>query len=62
MPIALVDNMTFMPGGNSDLMFFRCPAYLPVVWLQKEEVFSKKTLKAEGEARKAATAADKEEI
>jgi hypothetical protein len=35
---ALVDNMTFMPGGNSDLMFFRCPAYLPVVWLQKEEV------------------------
>jgi len=51
--------MTFMPGGNSDLMFFRCPAYLPVVWLQKEEVSS---LKAEGEARKAATAADKEEI
>lgn len=59
MPIALVDNITFMPGGNSDLMFFRCPAYLPVVWLQKEEVSS---LKAEGEARKAATAADKEEI
>lgn len=29
-----------MPGGNSDLMFFRCPAYLPVVWLQKEEVSS----------------------
>ncbi|KAK6774809.1 hypothetical protein RDI58_030048 [Solanum bulbocastanum] len=28
-----VDNMTFMPGGNSDLMFFRCPAYPPVVWL-----------------------------
>jgi hypothetical protein len=48
-----------MPGGNSDLMFFRCPAYLPVVWLQKEEV---QTLKAEDEARKAATAADKEEI
>lgn len=59
MPISLVDNITFMPGGNSDLMFFRCPAYLPVVWLQKEEV---QTLKAEDEARKAATAADKEEI
>lgn len=58
-PIALVDNMTFMPGVESYVL--QMPG-LSASCLAAKGRGQFTTLKAEGEARKATTSADKEDI